>query len=112
MKKLSLVVAFLGMLGGSARAGVTLSTSNPPGTPLTMNAGSTSGSMLVNIVSNNPPNDVMAAWGFALEIVPDTGARGVLTFQDPMTGTAANPSNYIFGGNGFGIAATNGGGAS
>jgi hypothetical protein len=109
MKKLILSFALLGLLAGSARAGVVLSTSNPPGTPLTMSAGTTSGMMLVNVVSDNPPNDVMAAWNLQLEIVPNSGATGTLTFQDPVSGTPANPSNYVFGSNGLGIAVSNGG---
>jgi hypothetical protein len=109
MKKLILSFALLGLLAGSSRAGVVLSTSNPPGTPLTMSAGTTSGPMLVNVVSGNPSNDVMAAWNFQLEIIPESGASGTLTFQDPATGTPPIPLNYIFGSNGLGIAVTNGG---
>jgi hypothetical protein len=40
-------------------------------------------------------------------IIPNAGATGALTFQDPATGTPANPFNYIFGNNGLGIVATN-----
>ena len=65
--------------------------------------------MLVSVLSDNSPSDVMSAWNFHLEILPDPGATGTLTFQDPATGTPPNPANYIFGGNGIGIAATNGG---
>ena len=64
MKKLILSFAFLSLLAGSARAGVVLGTSNPPGTPLIMSAGTTSGPMFVNVVSDNPPNDIMSAWNF------------------------------------------------
>ena len=49
-------------MAGGARAGVVLGTDYSPGTPLTMGPGTTSGPMLVNIVSDNPPNDVMSAW--------------------------------------------------
>ena len=75
MKKMILSLACLCLLACSAPAGVVLSTSNPAGTPLSMIAGSTSGSMLVNVVSDNPPNDVMAAWNVTLEIVPEAGAH-------------------------------------
>jgi hypothetical protein len=109
IKKLILSFALLGLLAGSSRAGVVLSTSNPPGTPLTMSAGTTSGPMLVNVVSDNAPNDVMAAWNFQLEIMPNAGASGTLTFHDPATGTPPIPPNYVFGSNGLGIAVTNGG---
>ena len=109
MKNLTLSVAFLGLLGSSARADFTLGTSAPPGTPLTMTAGTTSGPMLVNVVSNNPSQDVMTAWNVTLKIIPDAGTTGTLTFQDPATGTPPNPPNYIFGSGGLGIAATNGG---
>jgi len=74
-----------------------------------MTAGSTSGPMFVNVVRNNPPNDIMAAWSFQLSIVPEAGTTGTLTFQDPATGTPPIPPSYIFGGNGLGIAATNAG---
>jgi hypothetical protein len=110
MKKLILSFALLGRLAGSSRAGVVLSTSNPPGTPLTMSAGAVSGPMLVNVVSDNPPNDIMAAWNFKLEIIPESDGSGTLTFQDPATGTSPIPPNYVFGSNGLGIAVTNGGG--
>jgi len=109
MKKLILSFVILSFLAGSARAGVVVGTSNPPGMPLTMSAGTTSGPMLVNVVSDNPPNDVMAAWHFQLMIIPDAGAGGTLTFQDPATGTPPNPTNYIFGSNGLGISITNSG---
>jgi PEP-CTERM motif len=111
MKKFILPFALLGLLTGSSRADLVLSTSNPPGTPLTMSAGTTSAPMLVNVVSNNPPNDVMAAWSFQLEISPESGATGTLTFQDPATGTPPNPTNYVFGSNGIGILVINTGSA-
>ena len=82
-----------------------LGTATPSGTPLTVSAGTTSGPMYVTVVSENPPNDVMASWQFQLEIMP-IGGTGTLTFQDPATydpttGPAApNPPNYIFGTNG------------
>jgi hypothetical protein len=41
-----------------------------PGTPLTMSPGTTSGPMLVNIISDHPPNEMMAAWNFRLTIAP------------------------------------------
>ena len=107
MKKLILPMAIVCLLANSLQAGVILGTSNPADTPLMMNPGMTSGLMLVNVVSDNFPKDVMAAWNFRLEINPESGATGMLTFQDPATGTPANPSNYIFGGDGFGISATN-----
>ncbi len=109
MKNVFLAFALLCVLAASARADVTLGTTNPPGTPLIMSAGTTSGPMLVDIVSDNPPNDVMAAWAFELKIVPDAGTSGTLTFEDPATGTPPNPPDYIFGSDGLGISATNGG---
>jgi hypothetical protein len=74
-----------------------------------VSAGTTSGPMLVNVVSDNPPNDVMAAWNFQLAIIPGSGASGTLTFQDPATGTPPIPPNYVFGSNGVGIGVINGG---
>ena len=85
MQKLLLSLGFLALLSGIARAGVTMSTSNPPGTPLDMTAGTTSGLMAATVTSDNPPNDIMAAWQFQLEILP-IGGTGTLTFADPATG--------------------------
>jgi hypothetical protein len=109
MKKLLLSLILFTLVTNGAQAGIVLGTSNPSGTPLVMSAGSTSGPMLVNIASDNAPNDVMAAWNITLTIIPDAGARGTVAFQDPATGTSANPSNYIFGVNGLGIAVVNNG---
>jgi PEP-CTERM motif len=109
MKKLFLSCIFLSLLAAGARAGVVLGTDYPPGTPLMMSAGTTSGPMLVNVVSDNPPNDIMTGWNLQLTVLPDAGANGTVTFQDPATGTPSNPANYIFGGNGLGISVTNGG---
>ncbi len=104
MKKLILSIAFLSLLASGARAGIILGTSNPPGTPLLMSPGTTSGPMLVDVVSDNPPNDIMAAWNFELTISPESGATGMLTFHDPTGTSAPNPTNYVFGSNGLGIA--------
>jgi hypothetical protein len=65
--------------------------------------------MVVNVVSDNAPNDIMSAWNITLAVVPDAGASGTLTFRDPASGVVANPLNYIFGGDGLGIVATNSG---
>jgi hypothetical protein len=109
MKKLILSLVLCCLLSDSLRAAVTLGTSDPPGTPLAMNSGTTSGAMYVTVSSDNPPNDVMAAWNFEVEIMAEPGATGTLSFQDPVSGTPANPPNYIFGADGLGIAATNSG---
>lgn len=99
------------LLTAGVQADVLLGTTNPTATPLTMTANTTSGVMSINVASDNPPNDVMAAWNVALKIVPDGGATGTLTFQNPATGIAPVPPNYIFGGNGLGIVVTNTGNA-
>jgi hypothetical protein len=113
MKRAFVCVILLGVLAGDGRAGVILGSSNPFGSPfpLTVTAGTTSGPMLINVVSNNPPNDVMAAWQFRLMVVPVAGATGALTFKDPaMNSMPANPTNYIFDTHGTGIAVPTGGG--
>ncbi len=111
MNRPFLSLALVGLLAGGGQAGVILGTSNPPATPLNMTAGTSSGPMVVNVVSNNPPNDVMSAWNIRLMIVPEAGATGALTFKDPATGTPPNPPNYVFDGNGLGIVALNSGGS-
>ena len=109
MRKFILTFACFAVFSGSSQAGLMLVTSSPPGSPLVMSAGTTSGPMLVSVLSDNPPNDVMSAWNFNVTILPVSGATGTLTFQDPATGTPPNPGNYIFGADGLGIAVTNGG---
>lgn len=74
-----------------------------------MDAGTVSGPLLVSVSSDNPSQDVMTAWQFQLEIVAESGASGSLTFQDPTSGVAPNPSNYVFGTNGLDINSTNDG---
>ena len=111
MKKFVLSLALICLLANRLQGGVVLGTSNPSGTPLTMDAGTTSGLMSVTVYSNNNPNDVMTAWSLQLEIDPLSGATGSLTFQDPGTAFPSNPPNYIFGGDGLGIFATNSGSA-
>jgi hypothetical protein len=110
MKKLILSLALLTLPAASTQAGVILGTSNPSGMPLIMSAGSTSRSMFVNVISDNPGQDVMSAWGIGLVIMPEGSTNGTVTFQDPATSMLVNPpTNYIFGSDGFGISATNGG---
>ena len=104
MKKILWSLALLSLTAGSARAGLVLSTTNPPGTPLNMSPSTISGPMLLNVTSDTPPNDVMAGWQVQLEIIPITGT-GTLIFNDPATGTPANPPGYVFGANGLGISA-------
>jgi hypothetical protein len=111
MKKLILTLAF-SLVASSAQGNFMLNTITPGGTPMTVTAGSTSGSMFVNVVGET--GDIMTAWQMVLEIMPVGGASGTLTFQDPATGTAPDPNGYIFGSNGsssigLGISVTNSG---
>jgi hypothetical protein len=95
-------------MADGARAGVVLGTDYSSGTPLSMTAGTTSGPMLVDVVSDNAPNDVMGAWNFQLVIVAGAGATGTLVFQDPANSTTpVPPANYIFGTDGFGMSVVN-----
>lgn len=107
MKQFVFGFALLAMLASQARAGVILGTSGD----LNMTTNP-SAPMYVNVTSDNAPNDIMSAWFVQLQIAPITGS-GTLTFQDPATGTPANPPNYIFGNGALatnaGISATNGG---
>jgi hypothetical protein len=102
-------LALLGLMVGGARAELTLGTSNAPGNPLVLSGGGTSGPMLLDVFSSNPPNDVMAAWNVSLLIVGDAGSTGSVTFLNPASGTPPNPSNYVFRSNGLGIVVANGG---
>lgn len=109
MKILIVSFALFVAAAAGARADLILGTSNPPGTPLTMSAGTTSGPMLINLVSDDAPHDVLAAWNFQLQMLPDAGATGTLVFEDPTTGAASNPPGYLFGADGLGIVANNSG---
>lgn len=108
MKKLILSLAIICLLANRLHAAVVLGTSNPSGTPLNMDSGTTSGPMLINVSSDS--SDVMLSWGFKLEIDALSGATGTLSFQDPGSTFPANPPNYVFGSSGVGIYATNTGG--
>jgi hypothetical protein len=112
MKNHLFVLAVLGLMAGSAQGGVVLSTDHAsPTPPLNMSAGTISGPMLLNVASSDFPNDVMSAWNVQLEIIP-IAATGTLTFQDPATALpppSPHPADYIFGGDGLGIAVTNSG---
>ena len=109
MKILIASLAVFGALAGVARADLVLGTDAPPGSPLIASAGATSGPMLIDVVSNAPGQDALTAWNFQLQILPDSGASGTLTFQDPATGTPPNPPDYLLGANGLGISSTNSG---
>lgn len=97
MKKIVLCFVLF-LWGGVARADVILGTNSPPHSLLTLPGGNNSGSLLIDAVSNNPPNDIMAAWQFVLVIAPEAGATGNLLFQN-----SAMPSNYIFDSHNLGI---------
>ena len=106
---LSLVlgICLFAVTAGSTRADYILETGSSASAPLTVTAGGTSGSLALFTYSTNPTVDIMAAWNVQLEIVPDMGTSGTVSFHTPATGTVANPPNYIFGTNGLGITATN-----
>jgi hypothetical protein len=105
MKKIILYFTLFALLPAPVQAGTMLTTSNPPGSGLSMTAGTTSGPMLLSVLSTS--NDIMAAWQVNLVIAPDATAHGTLIFQDPTGPTAPNPTNYIFGTQNLGIAANN-----
>jgi hypothetical protein len=102
MKKPILCLTLLVLLPTASRANFMLGTSP---NPLTMTAGTTSGTMDVTITESG--SDTISAWQFELEIIPSGGATGTLTFKDPASGSPPPPTNYVFGGEGVGIAATN-----
>ncbi|QEH31555.1 PEP-CTERM motif protein [Aquisphaera giovannonii] len=104
---LAVALGLAGLASGQARAGLVLTTSSPPGTPLVVDAGMSSGPMSLSTYSDNSPADVMSAWNVQLIIVADPGTTGQLTFLTPGTGTPANPPDYVFGGDGLGIVVIN-----
>ena len=92
--------------GAAQAALITLTTSNPPGSPLIVPAGTAaSNTMFIKVLADTvPPSpgpaDKMLAWQFKLQIVPDSGAVGTIMFNN-----ASKPSNYIFASS-AGISAT------
>ena len=114
MKRCFLALALMCIIAPSAPGGVILSTSNPPGAPLDMAAGSVSAPMDL-IAASSTGTDTMAGWNVSLLIVPQASALGTLTFHDPGTfqnpaNPAPNPPDYIFT-SGTGILTTNSGSA-
>jgi hypothetical protein len=108
MKKPILWLALLALLPATARADFLLNTtfppgSLPPGTPLSMAAGTTSATMDLTAINTNASSDLMSAWQVRLEIKPVGGATGTVTFQtlftDPTDTT--NLPNYVFGTHSF-----------
>lgn len=106
----ALAAVMVAVLSVTAAADVmTLGSNNPPGSPLVVAPGSTTGSLFVNVTNNvgsDPPADFMTAWQFRLVLIPDAGATGTLSFNAPATGTAPNPPSYVFGSSGSGISVT------
>src|SRR5262245_11068693 len=101
MKRLAALALAACLIAPAARADqLTLGTSSPPASPITMTAGTVSAPVNVFVTNNTGadlPANFMTAWQFNLTIVPDPGAIGSLTFSTPATGTAPNPPNYVFG---------------
>src|SRR5438094_100724 len=112
MTKLCPVILAAAVLAGTARAAnVTLASSTPVGSPITVAAGVASvpvNVFIFNDVGTDPPSGFMKAWQFDLRLVPDAGATGTLSLATPATGAVSPPSSYIFAA-GVGITATNSG---
>ncbi len=91
MKPLSLAVLRVASLSFSARAGdLTIS-----GEDLTWSGSGASPTFTVGIENNGVTDtDFLAGWSLGLNIAPETGAVGRLSFA-----TASLPSNYLWDGN-------------
>ncbi len=108
----------LALLGTGQQAGATLvlATDFPSGSPLMMNAGSPSTAMTVSTYDSTTGSlaaDNLSGYQVSLQIVPQGGATGSLTFATPTTsGSATEPANYIFAAvNNAGLNVTNLGGS-
>ena len=109
MHKLPVLIITMFLVRGGVQAGmITIGSDAPPGSPLLVNPGTTSGPMLVNVTNDTSPDDTadfMAGWQATLRIVPDAGAAGTLSFNG-----AATPANYVFAAiNTLGMSVTNSG---
>jgi hypothetical protein len=93
-----------------------LTTDFPSPTPLSVQAGDTSTAMTLSVFDNELDGlamtaDRLTAYTVTLQIVPQLGATGTLTFATPTTSTAATePANYLLGSVvNFGLNVTNSG---
>lgn len=95
VRRLFAVAVLCSVVAFPAWAGqLTLGTSAPPGSPLTISPGSTA-SLLVTVVNDRAsdvPSDFMSGWQANLLLIPDSGAAGTVRF-----GSAIAPTNYVYG---------------
>ncbi|MAE65241.1 MAG: hypothetical protein CMJ18_13300 [Phycisphaeraceae bacterium] len=73
-----------------------VSTDAPPGSPLSVFAGSPSGPLVVSVtndVGQDATSDLLTGWQVTLEIHAQSGATGSLEFA-----SVVNPSNYLLDG--------------
>ena len=96
MHRFILIFAF-GLLSSDVRAGWVLGTNIPTSTPLKLDAGATSDPIFVNVGMSGNSEANIVAWQFRLVIVSLGGATGTVQFESPLTGSVANPANYLFG---------------
>jgi len=97
MKRLLFAVLAAAALAPAARAAVSLATTTPTNSPISVNAGQTSVPVNVFIFSDTT-TDRMQAWQVHLVIAPDGGATGTLSFATPATANPSPaPASYIFG---------------
>ena len=98
------------LIASPACAEIILATDYPSGSPLAMNSGSNSSNMTASVFDSTAGSatvDNLTGYQVRLQIVPQGGSVGTVTFATPTTGTAAAPANYVLAGANFGIATTN-----
>lgn len=92
----SIIVA-LSLVSCAAAVPLQLLTTAPPGTPLVFSAGSTSTTLQVATVNQNPagdgPFDSLSAWQTTLLVAPTVGTSGTVKFNS----ASAASTNYVFG---------------
>ncbi len=80
--------------------------------PIDIFAGQTSATIPIGVFNDavpSAPEDFLTGWQIRLEIVPEAGSTGTVTFASPLGPTAPDPPDYVLGTSGAGISVTNGG---
>jgi hypothetical protein len=98
------------LVGRASASILTLVTDAPPGNSLEAAPGIESAPITVSVLNDatpDDPKDFLTGWQISLEIIPEAGAVGLVTFASPAGPGAAEPANYVLGTNGFVISVTN-----
>jgi len=104
------VGALLICVGVAQATPLRLSAVGSNGADAVVTRGSVSELVNVRVINESTPDDpadFLTGWQLSLSIQPQAGAAGQLTFNNPATGTAPEPADYVLAGASFGIVVDN-----